>query len=116
MRALDHRLPGQGRSQGGRAKRVCALPLGFSGTRVSMAREGQDSGGGNRNPHISHEICAETDKKACQGSRDPSDHLVPRENQGPSDYQALPTVRGPMNMRGPVSIKGPLIGRGPSEH
>ena len=38
MRALDHRLPGQGRSQGGGAKRVCAS-LGFSGTRGSMARE-----------------------------------------------------------------------------
>ena len=39
MRALDHRLPGQGRSQGGGAERVCAS-LGFSGTRGSMAREG----------------------------------------------------------------------------
>ena len=41
MRALDHRLPGQGRSQGGGgAERVCAS-LGFSGTRGSMARESQ---------------------------------------------------------------------------
>ena len=87
MRALDHRLPGQGRSQGGGgAERVCAS-LGFSGTRGPMTREDQDSGGGNRNPHISHEICAETDKKARQGSRGPSDHLVPREKQGLSDYQ-----------------------------
>ena len=38
MRALDYRLPGQGRSQGGGAERVCAS-LGFSGTRGSMARE-----------------------------------------------------------------------------
>ena len=38
MRALDHRLPGQGRSQGGGAERVCAS-LGFSGTRGSMAHE-----------------------------------------------------------------------------
>ena len=39
MRALDHRLPGQGRSQGGGgAERVCAS-LRFSGTRGSMARE-----------------------------------------------------------------------------
>ena len=85
MRALDHRLPGQGRSQGG-GERVCAS-LGFSGTRGSMARECQDSGGGNRNPHISHELCPETDKKARQGSRGPSDHLVPREKQCPSDKQ-----------------------------
>ena len=86
MRALDHRLPGQDVAKGAGAERVCAS-LGFSGTRGSMVRECQDSGGGNRNPHISHEICAETDKKARQGSRGPSDHLVPREKQGPSDYQ-----------------------------
>ena len=78
-----------------------------------MARECQDSGGGNRNPHISHEICVETDKKARQGSRDPSDHLVSQKNRL---SEALPTVRGPMNMRGPVSIRGPLISRGNSEH
>ena len=65
MRALDHRHPGQGRSQGGGAERVCAS-LGFLGTRGPMAREGQDSGGGNRNPYRSHEICTETDKKARQ--------------------------------------------------
>ena len=93
MRALDHRLPGQGRSQGGGAERVCAS-LGFSGTRGPMAREGQDSGGGNRNSHISHEICVETDKKARQGSRGPSDHLVPREKQGPSDYQRPSQLAG----------------------
>ena len=57
-----------------------------------MAREGQDSGGGNRNPHISHKICAETDKKARQGS--PSDHLVPLEKQGPSDYQRPSQLSG----------------------
>ena len=56
-----------------------------------MAREGQDSGGGNRNPHISHEICYETDKKARQA---PSDHLVPREKQGPSDYQRPSQLAG----------------------
>ena len=56
---------------------------GVLGTRGPMAHEGQDSGGGNRNPHISHEICYETDKKARQGSPGPSDHLVPREKQGP---------------------------------
>ena len=93
MRTLDHRLPGQGRSQGWGAERVCAS-LGFSVTRGSMAREGQDSGGGSRNPHISHEICAETDKKARQGSRDPSDHLVPREKRGPSDYQRPSQLSG----------------------
>ena len=93
MRVLDHRLPGQGRSQGGGAERVCAS-LGFSGTRGSMARECQNSGGGNRNLHISHEICAETDKKARQGSRGPSDHLVPREKQGPSDYQRPSQLSG----------------------
>ena len=92
MRALDHRLPGQGRSQGGGREGVC-LP-GVLGTRGPMAREGQDSGGGNRNPHISHEICAETDKKARQGSRGPSDHLVPREKQGPSDYQRPSQLSG----------------------
>ena len=59
-----------------------------------MAREGQDSGGGNRNPHIGHEICYETDKKARQGSRGPSDHLVPREKQGPSDYQRPSQLAG----------------------
>ena len=82
MRALDHRLPGQGRSQGwggGGGEGVC-LP-GVLGTRGPMAREGQDSGGGNRNPHISHEICYEADKKARQSS--PSDHLIPREKTGP---------------------------------
>ena len=96
MRALDHRLPGQGRSQGcgggGGGESVC-LP-GVLGTRGPMAREGQDSGGGNRNPHISHEICYETDKKARQGSRGPSDHLVPREKQGPSDYQRPSQLAG----------------------
>ena len=68
MRALDYRHPGQGRSQGGGgvAERVCAS-LGFSGTRGPMAREGQDSGVGNLNLHISHEICAETDKKSTSG-------------------------------------------------
>ena len=71
---------------------VC-LP-GVLGTRGPMAREGQDSGGGNRNPHISHEICYETDKKARQGSRGPSDHLVPREKQGPSDYQRPSQLAG----------------------
>ena len=40
----------QGRNQGG--ERVA--PLGFTA---------QNSGGGNQNPHRSHEICAETDKK-----------------------------------------------------
>ena len=94
MRALDHRLPGQGRSQVGGGGRGCVPPWGFSGTRGSMARECQDSGGGNRNPHISHEICAETDKKARQGSRGPSDHLVPREKQGPSDYQRPSQLSG----------------------
>ena len=95
MRALDHRLPSQGRSQrGGGAERVCAS-LGFSGIRGPMAREGQDSGGGNRNPHISHEICAETDKKKTrQGSRGPSDHLVPQEKQDPTDYQRPSQLSG----------------------
>ena len=44
--------------------------------------------------HISHEICYETDKKARQGSRGPSDHLVPREEQGPSDYQRPSQLAG----------------------
>ena len=48
MRALDHRLPGQGRSQGGGGGEGVCLP-GVLGTREPMAREGQDSGGGNRN-------------------------------------------------------------------
>ena len=85
MRALDHRLPGQGRSQGGGGGEGVCLPR-VLGTRGPMAREGQDSGGGNRNPHISHEICYETDKKARQGSLTlwPSG---PARKTGPSDYQ-----------------------------
>ena len=94
MRALDHRLPGQGRSQGGGGggEGVC-LPVVFGDPRVDGPRV-QDSCGGNRNPHISHEICAETDKKTRQGSRGPSDHLVPREKQGPSDYQRPSQLSG----------------------
>ena len=109
MRALDHCLPGQGRRQGGGGEGVCAS-LRFSGTRGSMAREGQDSGGGNRNPHISHEICAETDNKARQGSRDPSDHLVPRENRAP-----LTIIRGPPNCQGPYEYKWSCEHQGPSD-
>ena len=57
-------------------------PCGF---RAPEAREGQNSGGSNRNPHRRHELCAETDKKARQGSRewDPSDHLGPPKKAGP---------------------------------
>ena len=76
----------QGRSQGG-GRRGCAPPLRFSGPRGPKDRESHNSGGSNRNPHRSHEICAETDKKARQGSRGPSDHLGPSEKQGPCDYQ-----------------------------
>ena len=61
MRALDHRFPGQGRSQGGGAERVCAS-LGFSGTRGPMAREDQDSGGDNRNQWRSHGFRTCTDR------------------------------------------------------
>ena len=64
----------------GGGKRGCASPCGF---RAPEAREGQNSGGSNRNPHRRHELCAETDKKARQGSRDPSDHLGPPKKAGP---------------------------------
>ena len=70
MRALDHRLPGQGRSQGGGGGEGVRLPGVFGDQRVDGPRV-QDSGGGNRNPHISHEICAETDKKNTSGQSGP---------------------------------------------
>ena len=78
-----------------------------------MAREGQDSGGGNRNPHISHEICVETDEKARQGRRGPSDHLVPREKQGFSDYQRLSNCQGPYEHEGSCEHQGPSDNQGP---
>ena len=55
--------------------------LEVSGPRGPKAREGQNSGGSNRNPHRSHEMCAETDRKTCQGSRGPSDHPGRPEKQ-----------------------------------
>ena len=82
-------------------------PCGF---RAPEAREGQNSGGSNRNPHRRHELCAATDKKARQGSRDPSDHLDPPKKQGPSN------CRGPLAIRDPPNCQGPLIIRDPSEH
>ena len=57
-----------------------APPLVFSGPRGPKARQDQNSGGSTGNPHRSHEICAETGKKARQG---------PPEKQGPCDYQGL---------------------------
>ena len=74
-------------------------PCGF---RAPEAREGQNSGGSNRNPHRRHELCAETDKKARQGSRDPSDHLSPPKKQGPCDYQ------GPFQLSGALWLSGTL--------
>ena len=53
----------QGRSRGGGGTESVRPSLGFSGPRGSKAREGENSGGSNRNPHRSHEICAEIDKK-----------------------------------------------------
>ena len=108
MRAFDHRLPGQGRSQGGGggAERVCA-PLGFSGT----CGQARNSGRSNRNPHRCHEICAETDKKARQVRRGPYDQLVPREKQGPCDYQdhSDPSeYQGPSDYQRPSQLSGAL--------
>ena len=59
----------------------CVRPLGFPGPRGPKAREGQKPAGSNRNPHRSHEICAETDKKKknTSGQLGPSDHLGPPE-------------------------------------
>ena len=125
------------------AERVRA-PLGAFGPPGSKVHESQNSGGSNRTPHRSHEICPETDKEARQGSRGPSDHLARQKNRAPvtlrapvttdviisdpSEYQGPPTVKGPMNIRGlmnirdplfirgPPNCQGPLIIRGPSEH
>ena len=109
MRASDHRLPGQGRSQGGGGGEGVCASLGFSGTRGPMAREGQDSGGGNRNPHISHEICAETDKKARQGSWAPLTIWSREKNRAPL------TIRGPPNCQGPYEYEGSGEHQGPSD-
>ena len=87
-------------------------PLGFSGLRGPKARESLNSGGSNRNHHRSHEICAETDKKARQGSRGPSDHLGLPEKQGPCDYQGPRTAKviisDPSDYQGPSQLSGTL--------
>ena len=136
MRAFDHRLPGQGRSQG-RGRRGCApSPWGFWGP------EGQSYGGSNQNPHRSHEICAEADKKHFRAVGAPlttwsrENNRTPVTIRGPSDSQShhqwpfwisgplwlsgalwlsevLPTVRGPLIIRGHSEHLGPLTNRDP---
>ena len=94
-----------------------APSLGFSGPRRLKARECQISGGNNRNPYRSHEICAETDKKARQGSRGPTDHLGPPEkNRAPLTTRGPPNCQGPLSIRGPLTIRGPPNCQGPSDN
>ena len=99
MRALDHRLPGQGRSQGGGGGEGECLPGVFGDPRVDGPRV-QDSGGGNRNPHISHEICAETDKKHVRAVGAPLTIWSREKNRAPL------TIRGPPNCQGPYEYEG----------
>ena len=75
-------------------------PCGF---RAPEAREGQNSGGSNRSPHRRHELCAETDKKARQGSRDGTPLTIWARQKS----RAPVTIRGPSNCQGPSGYQGP---------
>ena len=103
-----------------------APTLGFRAPAGQRPAIGQSSIGNSQNPHRSHEICAETDKKSTSGQLGPLWPSWPaRKKTGPlwlsgapvtakvtisdsSEYQLdHPNCQGPMNIRGPLSIRGP---------
>ena len=100
-----------GRSQGGRG----ATPWGFRAPRA----EG-NSGGSNRNPHRSHEICVETDNKHVRAVGGPltiwarQKSRAPVTIRGPSDSQSSSVIL--LNIRGPPNCQGPREYQGSSEH
>ena len=111
MRALDHRLPGQGRSQGGGGgRRGCVPPWGFGDPRADGPRGPRLR---RRQPKPSHKSwnLLWNRQKSTSGQSGP---LVPREKQGPSDYQRPSQLAGAIWIWGVLYYqnKGPLI-RGP---
>ena len=116
MRALDHRLPSQGRSQRGGGRRGCVPPWGFRGSQGRWPRGPRLRRRQPKPSQKSWNLCGNREKNT-SGQSGPLWPSGPARKTGPHWLsEALPTVRGPMNMRGPVSIRGPLISRDPSDH
>ena len=74
----------QGHSQGGRES---VPPLMFLGSRRLNAQGPRLWRKQLKPSHDSHDIFAETEKKACWGSQGPSDNLGLPGKQDPCDYQ-----------------------------